>query len=639
MTDEHPAEQSLRLSEEEYRNLLEHLNEVIYVVDTQGALKYVSPAVERISLYRPDEVVGLPFFLFVHPDDLAGLQASFLRTLNGELKPSEFRIVAKDGSARYVHTSSRPLHQDGELKGLIGVITDISSHKKAEDQRNRENALLSTLATHLPDAIYVKNREGQFIYANPAVARIMEIDRPEDLLGKTDMDFYPPEIAAVFRADEIELVRSGLPLLNKDERHFDKSGNEIYISTTKVPFRDEGGNIIGLVGVGRDLTDRVRLEEQLRQLQKMESIGRLAGGIAHDFNNLLTAISGNLQLALMDIRKDRSPVGRLEQALKALENAAMLTQQLLAFSRKQIIEPKIIDLNEVLAGMKQMLSRLIGEDVELIMVPGDPLGPVKADPGQIEQIVINLSVNARDAMPNGGKLTIETANAVLDDEYCKHHRGVVPGDYVSLSISDTGVGMTREVLDQIFEPFFTTKVKGKGTGLGLAMVYGAVKQNGGTIGVYSEPGHGTTLRIYLPKVSGQTQAVPAPVDVGELPQGTETVLLVEDETFIRSFTEQILQRLGYSVISCACLREAIDQANGYDGPIDLLLTDVVLPDGNARLLARLLAENRPDIRVLFTSGYAENVIAHHGVLDSDVQFIGKPFTVAALAHKIRDVLA
>jgi CheY-like chemotaxis protein len=340
----------------------------------------------------------------------------------------------------------------------------------------------------------------------------------------------------------------------------------------------------------------------------------------------------------MDLKKGRSPVVRLEQALKAIGSAANLTQQLLAFSRKQIIEPKVIDLNDVLSGMRQMLSRLIGEDVELIITPGHRLGRVKVDPGQIEQIVINLSANARDAMPNGGKLMIETANVVLDTEHCKHHRGVLPGEYVSLSISDTGVGMTREVLEQIFEPFFTTKAIGKGTGLGLAMVYGAVKQNGGTIGVYSEPGHGTTLRIYLPRVSGRPQPVSAVIDVGDLPQGTETVLLVEDETFIRSFTEQILQRLGYSVISCSGLKEAIEQANGHDGPIHLLLTDVVLPDGNARLLARLLAEERPDIRVLFTSGYAENVIAHHGILDSGVQFIGKPFTVAALANKIREVL-
>ena len=638
MSDGKFPEQPLRLSEEHYRNLVDHLNEAIYAVDTRGCITYISPAVERISLYKPHEVQGREFSLFVHPDDLPGLVVSFEKTLHGELEPYEFRIVAKDGTLRYVHTSSQPLYQEGELKGLIGVVTDISAHKRAEEQRAREHALLSTLIAHLPDHVYVKDREGRFLYANAVVARLMGAERAQDLLGKTDADFYPPEMAAEFRADEEELTRSGRPLLNKDERRIDANGDEIFLVTTKVPLHDEQGNVVGLVGVGRDLTERLQLEEQLRQLQKMESIGRLAGGIAHDFNNLLTAISGNLQLALMDLKKDRSPADRLEQALKAIGSAAHLTQQLLAFSRKQIIEPKIIDLNDVLLGMRQMLSRLIGEGVQLVLLPGRRLGRIKADPGQIEQIIISLAVNARDAMPEGGNLTIETENAILDDEYCKRHRGAFAGEHVRLTVSDTGVGMSKEVVGQIFEPFFTTKSIGKGTGLGLAMVYGAVKQNGGSIEVYSEPGHGTTLRIYLPRASGRLHAVSTPFEVGDLPRGSETILVVEDESSIREFTEQILRRLGYSVISCAGVREAIDLASQHVGPIHALLTDVVLPDGNARILAESLARKRPEMRVLFTSGYPENVIAHQGVLDSGVQFIGKPFTVAALANKLREVL-
>ena len=279
----------------------------------------------------------------------------------------------------------------------------------------------------------------------------------------------------------------------------------------------------------------------------------------------------------MDLKKDRSPADRLEQALKAIGSAANLTQQLLAFSRKQIIEPKIIDLNDVLLGMRQMLSRLIGEDVQLVILPGRRLGRIKADPGQIEQIVINLVVNARDAMPKGGQLMIETENTRLDDAYCKHHREAFAGEYVKLTVSDTGIGMSKEVLGQIFEPFFTTKSKGKGTGLGLAMVYGAVKQNGGTIEVYSEPGHGTTLGIYLPRISGRLQNVSPPFQLGDLPLGSETILVVEDESFIRAFTEQILRQLGYEVISCAGVREALDLATEHVGPIHVLLTDVVLP--------------------------------------------------------------
>ncbi|RPI28514.1 MAG: PAS domain S-box protein [Acidobacteria bacterium] len=642
--------------------------------------------------------------------------------------------------------------------------------KRADEQLTREHGLLTTLMNHLPDAVYVKDRDSRFLYANPVLARLMEAGGPDDLVGKTDFDFWPAVLASQYRADETELMRTGKPLADKDETRYDSLGNRLSILTTKVPLRDETGNIIGLVGVSRDMTERLRAEEALRaseaqlesifkasptgialaagrrllevnerfceltgysredligqdlrrlyttddayvsteveldsgiqhrgwgsvetrwqrkggeeidvllnaaplesadinngltltvsdiseqkkaeqerdrleqqlwQLQKMESIGRLAGGVAHDFNNLLTAISGNIQLALMDTEKGRLPVSRLQQALKAAQSASSLTQQLLAFSRKQLIAPRILDLNEILANMREMLARLVGEDVQLLVVAAPTIGRVKVDPAQIEQLVVNLCANARDAMPNGGQLTIETSNVALDERYCLTHAGATPGEYVRLAVSDTGGGLTKEALAHIFEPFFTTKAKGKGTGLGLAMVYGAVKQNGGTIEVYSEAGRGTSFKIYLPSVSGQLDDAPVAMGVEDLVRGSETVLLVEDGEYIREFAEDVLRQAGYEVIPCSTVKTAIDQSRSFVGPIHLLLTDVILPDGNARDLAKTIGAERPQIKVLFTSGYAENVIVHHGVLDPQVQFIGKPFTAAALARKVRETL-
>ncbi len=665
--------------------------------------------------------------------------------------------------------------EEGDKEILVFVSRQVAmaiERKRADEQLTREHALLATLINHLPDAVFVKDRESRFMYANPVLARLMEAEGPEALLGKTDFDFFPASVAGQFRADEEELMRTGKPLADKDETRYDSSGNRMTILTTKLPLRDQAGEIIGLVGVSRDLTERVQAEEALRasearlesifkssptgialaagrllrqvnerfceltgysreeligqelrrlypsdevyvaaeieldcgiqhkgwgtvetrwlhkdgeeidvlinaapldradvnhgmtisvsdirdrkeaergrdqleqqlwQLQKMESIGRLAGGVAHDFNNLLTAISGNIQLALMDTEKGRLPVSRLQQALKAAETASSLTQQLLAFSRKQIIEPKIVDLNEILTNMREMLARLVGEDVQLAIIPSPELGRVKVDAAQIEQIVVNLCSNARDAMPNGGQLTIETSNVALDERYCQAHSWATPGEHVQLAVSDTGVGLTREALQHVFEPFFTTKARGKGTGLGLAMVYGAVKQNGGNVEVYSEPGRGTTFKIYLPRVTGQTdEATAVAFDVEELAYGSETILLVEDGDYIREFAEDVLRQSGYEVIACATVREAIDHSRSFTGRIHLLLTDVVLPDGNARDLARTIRAERPELRVLFTSGYAENVIVHHGVLDPGVQFIGKPFTAAALARKIREALS
>lgn len=384
--------------------------------------------------------------------------------------------------------------------------------------------------------------------------------------------------------------------------------------------------------------ERAKLEIQLQQSQKMESIGLLAGGVAHDFNNLLTSITGNVSLALMDVSKEDPLRESLEQIRQAADSAALLTQQLLAFSRKQLISPKVTDLNVLIDHSFKMLGRIIGEDVNLRFHPHKSLGKVKVDHGQFEQILINLAVNARDAMPEGGNLTLETNNVSFDDSYSNTHTHVKPGEYVMIAVSDDGVGMSEDVRSRLFEPFFTTKPKDKGTGLGLATVYGTVKQNDGYIEVYSEKDEGTTFKVYFPKVEAQADAIEGLEKSGDLPKGTEKILIVEDENIVRTIAAKALSRQGYNVYSAASGEEALNMFDDDDYEIDLLITDVIMPKMNGRELSEKILVNHPQIAVLFTSGYTENVIGHHGVLEAGINFIGKPYTPQALARKVREVL-
>jgi PAS domain S-box-containing protein len=388
----------------------------------------------------------------------------------------------------------------------------------------------------------------------------------------------------------------------------------------------------------RDVTERVQLEQQLLQSQKMEGIGRLAGGVAHDFNNLLTCIMGYGDLALDRISEEDRLHGQIKQIMQAANRASDLTRQLLAFARKQIVEPRNTNLNTLTLNLDKMLRRLIGEDIELVTFLSEDPAVVRIDPGQFEQVVINLAVNARDAMPHGGKLTIEIAQVSLDREYAKFHSDVKPGDYVMLAMSDTGIGMAEEVRARIFEPFFTTKEAGKGTGLGLATCYGIVRQAGGHIWVYSEPGKGTTFKIYLPRVEGAVTNNGSRYVALPAAGGDETILLVEDEPLVRSVTYQTLVERGYTIIEAHDGPAAIELAEKYKGPLDLLLTDVVLPQMSGRELSERLRRTRPKLRVLFMSGYTEDAIVHHGVLERGISFLPKPFTPEVLARKVRLVL-
>ncbi|MBI2222307.1 MAG: response regulator [Acidobacteria bacterium] len=414
-------------------------------------------------------------------------------------------------------------------------------------------------------------------------------------------------------------------------------GTTHWISEMGKTFYDDAGMPVRSAGIGLDVTERHMLEEQFRQAQKVESIGQLAGGVAHDFNNLLTAIQGYCELLASELGSDSRHQNDIAEIRHASERAAALTRQLLAFGRRQILEPRVLDLRDSLRGIEPMIRRLIGEDLDVVFHTSDEAARVKADPGQVEQVILNLALNARDAMPQGGSLLLEVTTADLDESYARRHVSVRPGRYVMLSVSDTGVGMHAETQARIFEPFFTTKPRGRGTGLGLSTVYGIVKQSGGNIWVYSEPGHGSTFKVYLPRVEetvDQPTSLPAP----DILTGSETILVVEDEPGVRELVRKVLERYGYRVLVAATPVEALALGEQYNEPIDLLMTDVVLPEMSGRSLASQMVTSRPRMRVMYMSGYTENAIVHHGVLDADTPFLQKPFTPDALARKVRAVL-
>lgn len=421
------------------------------------------------------------------------------------------------------------------------------------------------------------------------------------------------------------------------QRHTRPNKEPIEIEVSASPLARENDTVTLAVETVRDVTELSHLKTLFLQAQKMEAVGRLAGGMAHDFNNLMNVVIGHSEMLLNKVEPDGQLRGGLENILRAGERAAALTRQLLAFSRKQIMEPRMLDLNSLLENMDMMLRRIIGEDIRLVMAKGEGLGLVNADMMMMEQVIMNLSVNARDAMPDGGTLTIETKNVELDEYYVRTHHGARPGQYVMLSVSDTGVGMTPEVKARVFEPFFTTKETGKGTGLGLSTVFGIIKQHEGYIMTYSEPGMGTTFKIYLPRVEAKGEPA-AKAAHAIIPRGSETILLVEDDEGVRTMASMMLEELGYTVIQSGSGGAALERLSLYPGKVDLLLTDVVMPEMNGRLLAERAMAMRPGIKVIFTSGYPDNALADRGVIGPGIHFIQKPFTSYALARKVRDVL-
>ena len=553
----------------------------------------------------------------------------------GRMVAHEFRWVGKDGRIVWVRAHTIIVRgKDGEPVGVRGVVTDITEHKRSEQELIKSEERYRDLVENAHDIIYSQDLEGNYTSMNQAGAQITGYTVEEALALNIDQTVAPEFMPKV--REMLARKLAGERVTAYEMEIVAKDGHRITVeANTKLVFQD--GVPVGVQGIARDVTDRKLLEEQLRQSQKMEAIGQLAGGVAHDFNNLLTAINGYSGLALQRIDDNHPLRGYLEEIKKAGDRAANLTRQLLAFGRKQILQPLPINLNDVVTDMNKMLRRLIGEDIVLTAKLDSALKRIKADPGQIEQVLVNLVVNARDAMPQGGNLTIETATVELDQDYADRHVGVVPGQFVMLAVSDTGTGMDEATQAKIFDPFFTTKEKGKGTGLGLSTVYGIVKQSGGSIWVYSERGHGTTFKVYLPQMAIEPPRAEAIVALPE-PRGVETILLVEDEDVVRGLAKQILEQSGYKVLAAARGEEAIRLCLQSADPIHLVLTDVVMPETSGKEVADRLRELLPGLRVLFMSGYTDEAIVHHGVLDSNVEFIQKPFTPAALVRKVREVL-
>jgi len=546
-------------------------------------------------------------------------------------------VIAEEVIGVLILTAAEVGQFSTERIELTWSVADQVAGALARSRLDKERQRFSAAIEQSAESVIITAADKIIIYVNPAFERLSGYSRaeavgqnPDHLLdsGKQEAAFLQ-EMWATVEAGQVWRGR----IINKN-----KTGGFYTEDATITPLRNEQGDIVNYVSVQRDVTRELQLEEHIHQAQKMEAIGRLAGGVAHDFNNILTAIIGYASLSLKLLPPDHPVRDDLQGIQKSARRAADLTRQLLTFARRQVIDPQVLNPNEPILNLDKMLRRLIGEDIELVTLLAPNLGRIKADPGQIEQVLVNLVVNARDAMPAGGKLTIETANATLGEDYARQHAEVKPGDYVMLAVSDTGTGMSEEVQARIFEPFFTTKAIGKGTGLGLATCYGIVKQSGGHIWVYSEVGQGTSIKVYLPLAEAEADAPPE-YEEAELPGGTETILLAEDEASVRNLTARALRRLGYTVLEAANGEEALYLAREHsDQEIQLLFTDVVMPQMGGIVLAEQLRAMRPGIKVLYTSGYTDNAIVHHGVLDAGIAFLQKPFSPELLAAKVREVL-
>ena len=525
------------------------------------------------------------------------------------------------------------------LVRLGPAILEALERARERQALRRHERLVREIIDANPSLIFVKDWEGRFVLVNQATAEIYGTT-VDGLVGKTDADFNPnAEEVAHFLRDDREVMASGRPKFVPEEPVTNPHTKQTrWFQTIKLPLRLPGEEAVTMLGVATEITERKLLEEQLLQSQKMEAVGQLAGGVAHDFNNILTAIVGYSDLLAAELGDNAQQREDIEEIRKAARRAAALTRQLLSFSRKQVLEPRIVDVNGVVLNLDKMLRSLMSENIELETQLAEDLDAARVDPNQLEQVIMNLAINARDAMPDGGTVTIETANATLGEDYAAKHVSVIPGDYVMLAVTDTGCGMTEATKARIFEPFFTTKPAGRGTGLGLSTVYGIVKQSGGNIWLYSEPNKGTTFKIYLPAVDALPEDIGKAAPVEAERQGSGTVLVVEDDEQLRRLTHRALAAQGYEVLEADRGRSALDAARRHEGPIDLLVTDLVMPDTNGPKLAETLRAARPGLRVLFMSGYPDGAIVHHGMLEAGVAYLAKPFTTEAITRKVREVL-
>jgi PAS domain S-box-containing protein len=645
-TERQRAERALRASEERYRTLVEGSIQGIHIHRDWVTL-FANTAWARMMGYAsPREVIGIDARCWIAPRELARIEGYAAARARGEPAPARYEMQAlrRDGTPLWAELQVSSIVWDGEPATQTAML-DITERKRAEQALRESSEFLRQVIASARSGIIVYDRELRYTVWNPLMEELTGL-RAADVVGRYCLDLFP------FLREQgiyalLARARAGETVSSPDFRYtVPSTGRTGWVSGRYGPLLDANGRIIGVISTVRDVTERRRAEEalrqseeQLRQAQKMEAVGRLAGGIAHDFNNLLTVITGRSELLLRRLPPD-DPVRRdLEQIKKTADRAATLTKQLLAFSRKQMLQPKVLDLNGIVAGVAQMLQRLIGEDIDLVTLLDPNLGAVLVDPAQIEQIILNLAVNARDAMPQGGRLSIETANIDLGAGFAAANPGASAGPYVLLQVSDTGSGMNPDVQAHIFEPFFTTKDVGKGTGLGLATVYGIVKQHDGCITVESAPGAGATFRVYLKRADEAAAPAEPSLAATRVPQGSETILLVEDEDGLRELAREILTAGGYKVLVAAGPGDALGVARRHGGPIHLLLTDVVMPQMSGRELVERLAPEQPEMKVLYMSGYAADAIVRRGVLDPGTVLLQKPFSPDALTRKVREVLS
>jgi PAS domain S-box-containing protein len=630
------AEEALRDSEEKYRMLIQGAQDyAIVMLNPRGEFVSWNPGAEQMTGCKYEEVAGRYFSRFFPQEEIdRGRPEEILRLAAARgLYDDQGMRMRKDGSRFLVRATFTALRDSlGNLRGFSVISRDLS-------ESTEPGAKYRGLLEAAPDAMVVVNEAGDIVLLNLQAEKQFGYHRDE-LVGQKVKNIIPEGFAERLIADGTrsaadalgQQIGMGIELYGRR-----KNGSEFPIEIMLSPLESAEGILV--TAAIRDITERKHLEQMLRQAQKMEAVGQLAGGVAHDFNNLLGVILGYSELMLERPGLNDSQLKDIEEIQKAGVRATLLTRQLLAFSRKQVIQPKVLDVNAVVADAEKLLQRLIGENIELLVIRSPALGRVKADSGQIEQIVMNLAVNARDAMPAGGKLTIETSNVDIDEQYAAQHVGTQPGPHVMLAVTDTGSGMDAKTKAHMFEPFFTTKEFGKGTGLGLATVYGIVKQSGGSVWVYSELGHGSTFKIYLPCVDAVHEIALPSENVEKVDRGSQTILIVEDDPALLQVTHRSLEEVGYAILAARSPGEAIQISKSHPGPIHLMVTDVIMPGMSGDKLASHLSPLRPEMRVLYVSGYTDDTIVHHGVLEPGLAFLQKPFSPKTLARKVAEVLA
>ncbi len=652
ITERKQVDEVFRKREHYLRSLLLNIHEDILVIDRDYKVTDLNKTPLLTTGLERKEVIGCHCYEILHDHnrpcstygDPCLLQAVFEGGKPQNCRHLHTRLDRRSERAKvWVDILLSPLKDvHGNITHVIEAIRDVTELVLTREAHRESEERHRTAIENFPDGVAIV-RGGQLLFVNQKFLEIFGYDRPEEIVKEP--------FSAVVHADDLEPTEEstherqgdGLTPRRREFKGIQKSGEPIFIemSTTQIIFRGEVASLVFL----RDITELKRKEQEMASLreqfcrsQKMEAIGLLADGIAHDFGNLLTVVQGYSELSLLKLSQEDPLRGDIEKVRKAAGRGKDLIGRLLAFSRQQIFQTSILDLNTVLGDLEEMLRRIIGENIELVTFLAPNLGKVEADPGQIEQILLNLAVNAKDAMPSGGKLTIETTNVELDKTYTSNHVAVKPGCYSMVSVSDTGVGMTPDVRERVFEPFFTTKERGRGTGLGLSTVYGIVKQSGGNIWVDSKPGYGTTFKICLPRVDGVLKQAEEKKIHEKLPRGDETILVVEDEEKVLKLVSQILQVQGYKVLEASRGDDALLISEQHKGRIHLMVTDVVIPDMNAHELAKRLAPLRPEMKVLYMSAYPGNTVVHQSVLEKKVDFIQKPFTIAGLGKKVRQVL-